>query len=260
MTRRRLDSELVRRGLLPTRSAAHEAIAAGEVLVRGLPASRPATLVAADDPLALAGDLPRWAGRGGRKLAGALEAFGVDPAGKHCLDVGASTGGFTDVLLRGGAAGVTAVDVGYGQLDGRLREDRRVTVHDRTNFRLADPATLGAPFDLVVADVSFISLRTLAPNLAACGRAGTEYLVLVKPQFEVGRERLGRRGVVDDPNLQRGAVVAVAAAFSGAALAPQAVCASPITGAAGNREFFLYAVLGSAPRLDAEAVDRVVAG
>jgi len=227
--------------------------------VAGFPAERPATLVDEQTALSLVGEGRQWASRGGIKLSGALEAFRLDPARRGCLDVGASTGGFTDVLLAGGAAGVAAVDVGYGQLDWRLRSDERVTVFDRTNFRTADPAALGAPFDLVVVDVSFISVRLLAANLAACGRPGTDYVVLVKPQFEVGRELVRRGGLVIDPARQAGAVAAVAEALAAAGIGPLGVCPSPIAGAAGNREFFLHGRHGAQPALESASIERAVA-
>jgi 23S rRNA (cytidine1920-2'-O)/16S rRNA (cytidine1409-2'-O)-methyltransferase len=151
------------------------------------------------------------------------------------------------------------VDVGYGQMDWRLRTDPRVSVFDRTNIRLADPAALGAPFDVVVADLSFISLRLAAPHLAACGRPGTEYVVLVKPQFEVGRGRVGRGGRVTDPDLHRSALLGVAAAFAAAGIGPRAACRSPITGATGNREFFLHAVHGAPAAWPPADLDSVVA-
>jgi 23S rRNA (cytidine1920-2'-O)/16S rRNA (cytidine1409-2'-O)-methyltransferase len=228
------------------------------VVVPGVSAPRPATLVEEHAGLSITTGGPLWASRGGLKLAGALDAFGVTAESRRCLDVGASTGGFTDVLLARGAVAVAAVDVGYGQLDWRLRSDPRVTVHDRVNFRLADPQALGAPFDLVVADVSFISLRLLAANLAACGRAATEYVVLVKPQFEVGRLQVGRGGLVADPALHRAALEGVAAACEAAGIGAAGVCASPITGATGNREFFLHAVWGEPPALAAGAIEEVV--
>ena len=227
-------------------------------MVGGVPEPRAATLVDEQTPVTVSTAGPQWASRGGRKLAGALQAFEVAVAGRRCLDVGASTGGFTDVLLASGAASVTAVDVGYGQMEWRLRSDPRVTVRDRTNFRLADPAALGAPFDLVVADVSFISLRLLAPNLAACGRAGTEYVVLVKPQFEVGRGQVSRGGLVTDPQLHRAALQGVVAALAAAGLGARRACASPITGATGNREFFLDAVHDAPLVLEAGSLDEVV--
>lgn len=248
----------MRRGLAPTRTAAQRVIAAGRVVVRGVPDPRPATLVDEQAAVAVADDGPRWASRGGLKLAGALESLGVDVAGRRCLDVGASTGGFTDVLLARGAEAVTAVDVGYGQLVWRLRSDPRVAVFDRTNFRLAEPAALGSPFDLVTADVSFISLRLLAPNLAACGRPGTEYVVLVKPQFEVGRSQVRRGGLVTDPQLHRSALQGVADAFAAAGLGTKGACPSPITGATGNREFFLHAGWGRALQPAMLSFDEVV--
>jgi len=245
--------------LLPSRAAAQRAIDEGRVLVAGLPASRAATLVDEQVPLSFVPEGAQWASRGGVKLAAALQAFGIDPAGGRCLDVGASTGGFTDVLLARGAAHVAAVDVGYGQLDWRLRSDPRVEVFDRTNFRTVDPASLGAPFDLVVMDVSFISIRLLAGKLAACGRPGTDYVVLVKPQFEVGRDHVTRGGLVTDPSRQADAVEGAARALTAAGIGPIGVCPSPITGATGNREFFLHGRHGAEPTVDRPACDRVVA-
>ena len=248
----------MRRGLLSTRSAAQRAIAEGRVLIGGMPATRPATLVDEQASLALAGDAPQWASRGGTKLAAALEAFSLHPGRRRCLDVGASTGGFTDVLLSRGAAEVAALDVGYGQLDWRLRSDPRVAVFDRTNFRTADLAALGAPFDLVTVDVSFISVRLLAANLAACGRPGTDYVVLVKPQFEVGREQVGRGGLVTDPSLWAAAVESIAHALAAAGIGPIGVCASPIPGATGNREFFLHGRHGARPAVGRPSIEAVV--
>lgn len=245
-TRRRLDAELVRRGLAGSRNEAQQLISVGGVTVGGKPMPRPATLVAPGDPIEItAGD--RWASRAGGKLAAAIAAFDVAVSGRKTLDVGASTGGFTDVLLANGAASVTAVDVGYGQLVWRLRTDPRVTVHDRTNFRTADLAALGAPFDLVVIDVSFISLTLLASGLARAGHHGTDYLLLIKPQFEVGREAVGAGGIVRDPSAHRGAIVAVAAALLAEGIAPRALMASPVRGTKGNLEFLLHGVAGGDP-------------
>jgi 23S rRNA (cytidine1920-2'-O)/16S rRNA (cytidine1409-2'-O)-methyltransferase len=249
---------LVRRGLVPSRALAQRAIAEGRVVVGSVPTPRPASLVDEQASLSLVDDGPHWASRGGIKLAAALDAFGVDPAGRRCLDVGASTGGFTDVLLARGAASVAAVDVGYGQLDWRLRSDPRVTAHDRTNFRTVAPGPRGAPFDLVTVDVSFISLSLLAPNLLACGQAGTDYVVLVKPQFEVGREYVGRGGLVVDPALHRAAVQRVVESFAAVGLGARAACPSPITGATGNREFFVHARPGDAATLELTAIAQVV--
>ncbi len=242
---------MVRRGLVGSRAAARRAIEDSRVTVAGVAQPRPASLVTAGTAVTVAGDDPTWAGRGGAKLAAALEAFAIDPAGRRCLDVGASTGGFTDVLLHGGAASVAAVDVGYGQLIWRLRTDPRVAVHDRTNFRHADPAVLGAPFDLVVVDVSFISVALLAANLAAAGHDTTDYVVLVKPQFEAGRGRVGKGGVVTDPAVHRETIADAAAALDRAGLGARGLIASPIQGAKGNREFLLHLRRGTPADLSA---------
>jgi len=222
-----------------------------------MPRPGPASLVDQTAPIRLVDAGPQWASRAGAKLVEALEVFAVDPTGRNCLDVGASTGGFTDVLLEHGAAAVVAVDVGYGQLLWRLRTDPRVTVHDRTNFRHADPVALGAPFDLVVVDVSFISVGLLADRLAAAGRSGADYVVLVKPQFEVGKASVGRGGLVTDPALHAGAMSDVAAALAAAGIGPIAVCRSPITGASGNNEFLLHGARGAAPALAPASIEEV---
>ena len=242
-TRRRLDAELVRRGLVTSRTEAQRLITVGGVTVAGRPSARAATLVAPDDPIVLATET-RWASRAGEKLAAGLAAFGIDPSGRTALDVGASTGGFTDVLLAAGATRVTAVDVGYGQMVWRLRTDPRVDVHDRTNFRTVDVASLGGPFDVVVVDVSFISVTLLAANLTRAGHPGTDYVVLVKPQFEVGREAVGSGGIVRDAAARERAVGAVAAALATAGIGPRSLIPSPIRGAKGNLEFLLHAVHG----------------
>ena len=197
--RTRLDRELVRRGLLPSREQALAAIAAGRVSVSGQQAIKPARGVAANEPIEILGDDPGYASRGAHKLAGALEAFAatrppLQVAGRRCLDAGASTGGFTDVLLREGVQSVVAVDVGYGQLIWRLQNDDRVRVIDRTNVRYLTPELIGGQVELVVADLSFISLRIVLPALTSCVVAEGDLVVLVKPQFEVGRELVGRGG------------------------------------------------------------------
>jgi 23S rRNA (cytidine1920-2'-O)/16S rRNA (cytidine1409-2'-O)-methyltransferase len=239
--RRRLDTEMVRRGLARSRSDATESIERGGVRVAGRPIVRPATLVAQDEPITVAGAPRRFVSRGGEKLDAALDAFGIDPAGRQALDAGASTGGFTDRLLQGGAARVVAVDVGYGQLDWRLREDDRVTVMERTNARDLHPAMLPYPADLVVADLSFISLVTVLPALARCTAPGADLVLLVKPQFEAGREDVGRTGVVSDPEVWTRAVRRVADACRREGLSVLGVTASPLPGPAGNVEFFLHA-------------------
>jgi 23S rRNA (cytidine1920-2'-O)/16S rRNA (cytidine1409-2'-O)-methyltransferase len=239
-TRARLDAELVRRGLARSRQQAAELIEQGMVAVRGVPAGKPATVVDRDTSVTVRATGERdWASRGAHKLIGALDAFAVDVAGLRCLDAGASTGGFTDVLLDRGAAEVVAADVGYGQLVWRLRSDERVHVHDRTNVRALEPAAIGGPVDLTVADLSFISLRTVLPALVACTADGGELLPMVKPQFEVGRERLGAGGVVRDPALRVAALTGVAAAARALGLVLRGAAASPLPGPSGNVEYFL---------------------
>jgi 23S rRNA (cytidine1920-2'-O)/16S rRNA (cytidine1409-2'-O)-methyltransferase len=247
----------VRRGLVPSRSAARRAIDEHRVAVGGIPHPGPATLVDPSAEVHLIEPGSPWVSRGGDKLAGALQTFALDVAGARALDVGASTGGFTDVLLAGGAASVTALDVGYGQIAWRLRTDPRVTVVDRTNFRHVDPSAIGSPFDVVVADVSFISLRLLVEQLRACGHGGTEYVLLVKPQFEVGRGEVGKGGVVGDPALHAAAIRSVADALTGVGLGSVDVVAAPITGEKGNQEFFLHARPGDT-RLTKRSVEEVV--
>lgn len=248
--RRRLDAELVRRGMVTSRAEAQRLIAVGGVSVGGHPTARPATLVAPDDPITMAAG-PEWASRGGEKLAAALRTFPVEVTGRRALDVGASTGGFTDVLLAAGAAVVVAVDVGYGQLLWRLRTDPRVVVHDRTNFRTVDVAGLGAPFGVVVVDVSFISVRLLAERLAEAGETGTDYVILIKPQFEAGRAAIGSGGIVRDPAAREAAALSVAAGLAAVGIGPLQAMRSPILGAKGNVEFLLHARRGEAAAPDA---------
>jgi 23S rRNA (cytidine1920-2'-O)/16S rRNA (cytidine1409-2'-O)-methyltransferase len=258
--RARLDAELVRRGLARSRGEAADLVAAGRVLVGGRVGAKPATVVAPDAPLQLVGPDAdaRYASRGAAKLLGALAAFGGPAvAGRRCLDAGASTGGFTDVLLREGAALVVAVDVGYGQLAWALRTDPRVQVLDRTNVRSLQPELIGGPADLTVADLSFISLRTVLPALAGCTRG--ELLLLVKPQFEAGPGAVGRGGVVRDPAVRAAAVRDVAGAAAGLGLGVRGATASPLLGPAGNVEIFLWLAPG-APPLDDLALRRAAAG
>lgn len=263
MTRRqRLDAELVRRGLARSRDQAVALITAGRVTVGGRPAAKAATQVETGAPIVVRDDTtdPGYASRGGHKLAGALDVLmprGLRVDGRRCLDAGASTGGFTDVLLRRGAAAVVAADVGYGQLAWRLQTDPRVTVHDRTNVRDLTPDTIGGPVDLTVADLSFIPLGLVLPALTACTRPDGDLLVMVKPQFEVGRERLGAGGVVRDPALRAEAVRSVAATAATLGHGTAGVVASPLPGPAGNVEYFLWLHPG-APPLDDAAVDTAV--
>lgn len=243
--RRRLDVELTRRRLAESREAAQRLIESGRVTVDGQRADKAARMVldsqavvVADDP----GD--DWASRGAHKLIGALAAFeplGLrPPTGRLCLDAGASTGGFTDVLLRRGAAQVTCVDVGYGQLIWRLRQDPRVTVVDRCNVRNLTPEDLPFAPDLVVADLSFISLRLVLPALVAVVQPDADLVLMVKPQFEVGRENLGRGGVVRDPALWDSAVAGVIDAAARLGWQERARAQSPLPGPAGNVEFFVW--------------------
>lgn len=240
--RMRLDAELVRRKICDSRERARDLIGAGRVIVNGVAATKPATQVEPTTSIALsASDEPDWASRGAHKLVGALEAFGdVTVTGARCLDAGASTGGFTDVLLSRGARRVEAVDVGYGQLVWRLRSDARVGVHDKTNVRSLTPDDIGGPVDLVVSDLSFISLALVLPALAACVRMGGELLPMVKPQFEVGKDRVGQGGVVRDPALRVEAVTEVARAAARLGLEPLGCVASPLPGPSGNVEYFLH--------------------
>ncbi len=255
--RARLDAELVRRGLARSREQAGELIAAGRVAVAGQRAAKSATQVARDAPITVqdSGD-PGYVSRGGHKLAGALRAFsGLVVAGRQCLDAGASTGGFTDVLLRAGAAHVVAADVGYGQLAWSLRTDPRVTVMDRVNVR-----TIGQVVpepDLVVADLSFISLTLVLPALVSCATPDADFVLLVKPQFEVGRDRVGAGGVVRDTTDRSAAVEKVSEAAAQLGLGVQGITASPLPGPAGNVEYFVWLRRG-APPLDAEQLQRAM--
>jgi 23S rRNA (cytidine1920-2'-O)/16S rRNA (cytidine1409-2'-O)-methyltransferase len=256
--RARLDAELVRRGLARSREQAGELVAAGLVAVAGRRAAKPATQVARDTPITVTDSGgPGYVSRGGYKLAGALEAFGgLVVAGRHCLDAGASTGGFTDVLLRAGAAHVVAADVGYGQLAWSLRTDPRVTVMDRVNVRTLEQVT-PVP-DLVVADLSFISLTLVLPALVACATPDADFVLLVKPQFEVGRGRVGPGGVVRDTTDRSAAVEKVCGAAAQLGLGVQGITASPLPGPAGNVEYFVWLRRG-APPLDPGQLRRVVA-
>jgi 23S rRNA (cytidine1920-2'-O)/16S rRNA (cytidine1409-2'-O)-methyltransferase len=238
--RRRLDVELVRRGLCESRARAVQAVEAGRVLVGGALATTPARRVDVSEPIAVTGPPPRFVSRGGDKLAAALDAFPVSVAGRRALDAGASTGGFTDCLLQAGASEVVAVDVGRGQLAWSLRSDPRVRVLDRVNVRGLEPDDVGGAVSLAVADLSFISLLTVAPALVRCTTADAELVLLVKPQFEAGRARVGKGGVVRDPAVHRQVLGSVASGLATAGLPVVGAIASPITGADGNREFLVY--------------------
>ena len=238
--RRRLDAELVRRGLVTSRTEAQVAVAAGLVTVGGLPATKPASLVSADEPLHMTAPPRRFVSRGGDKLQAALDRFGIDPTGRDCLDAGASTGGFTDCLLRAGAGRVVAVDVGYGQLAWELRTDPRVIVLERTNARSLDPGDLPFAPELVVGDLSFISLRAVLPALSRVAAVGADLVLLVKPQFEAGPDHVGRGGVVRDPLVWRRVLGEVADSCRVNGIGVAAVMVSPLVGPAGNVEFLLH--------------------
>jgi 23S rRNA (cytidine1920-2'-O)/16S rRNA (cytidine1409-2'-O)-methyltransferase len=258
--RNRLDAELVRRGLARSREQASDLVAQGRVRVRGTVAAKPAAMVDPADPVQVTdGGGPQWVSRGAFKLLGALDAFvpnGLRVAGRRCLDAGASTGGFTEVLLRSGAREVIAVDVGYGQLAWSLREDERVRVHERTNVRTITSDKIGGPVDLTVADLSFISLRLVLPALIGCTSADGDLVVMVKPQFEVGKDLVGAGGVVRDPVLRAQAVMDVAVAAQALGLGVAGVTISPLPGPSGNVEFFLWLRAG-APPVDPGVVNAV---
>jgi 23S rRNA (cytidine1920-2'-O)/16S rRNA (cytidine1409-2'-O)-methyltransferase len=241
----RLDQTLVERGLFDSREKARRAVMAGLVEVGGRRVDKPGTAVAADAAVQVLAPAEPFVSRGGRKLRAALDHWALDPAGWHCLDVGASTGGFTDCLLQAGAAHVTALDVGYGLLDAKLRADPRVTVIERANVRHLAPDAFAAPFDLVVVDVSFISLRTVAPAIVPHVAPGGWLLVLIKPQFEVGRAGVGKGGIVRDEALRAGVVAERARELAQLGLPLAGTFDSPVAGAEGNREAF---ALYSRPR------------
>jgi 23S rRNA (cytidine1920-2'-O)/16S rRNA (cytidine1409-2'-O)-methyltransferase len=241
-SRRRLDVELVRRGLASSRADAQAAVDAGRVTVGGAPALKVTRLVAADEPLELHGPGPRFVSRGGDKLDGALDAFALDVTGARVLDAGASTGGFTDCVLQRGAGHVVAVDVGHGQLHPRIRADARVDVRERCNVRHLGAGDLGEAFELVVADLSFISLRVVIDNLLALCRPGATLVLLVKPQFEAGKAEVGRgRGVVRDPAVQERVRDEIDALLRDRGASVVGWIESPLRGADGNVEWFVHA-------------------
>lgn len=254
MTRRRLDAELVRRNLARSREAARELIETGQVRVHGDIARKASTMVdTAAAVVVVDSDDPGYASRGAYKLVGALGAFGdIVVEGRRCLDAGASTGGFTDVLLRRGAREVIAVDVGYGQLIWRLRDDPRVTVLDRTNARHMTVAEIGGQVDLIVADLSFISLTLVLPALVGCAGPEADLLIMVKPQFEVGKQAVTHGGVVRDPQARIDSVHRVASVAYDLGWGTAGIVASPLPGPSGNVEYFCWL------RADASAPDRAL--
>ncbi|MCU1346829.1 MAG: hemolysin [Acidimicrobiia bacterium] len=236
---------MVRRGLVTSRTEAQDLIAAGRVLVAGASADKSSRMVAPAEPLTLLGPPARYVGRGGLKLEGALDHFAIDVEGLRVLDAGASTGGFSDCALQRGAREIVAVDVGHGQLHPKLRDDPRVQVLERVNVRHLTPADIGGPVDAVVADLSFISLVTVAPALLACVRPGGPLVLLVKPQFEAGRADVSRgRGVIRDPEVWARVQERVSGAYAERGAAIMGWMTSPIHGADGNVEFLLHAIAG----------------
>jgi 23S rRNA (cytidine1920-2'-O)/16S rRNA (cytidine1409-2'-O)-methyltransferase len=252
----RLDVWLAENGLAESREKAQALVMAGRVRVNGQPAGKPGTRVKEGAEVAVDPG-PAHVGRGALKLARALDVLAVDVRGRVAVDVGASTGGFTETLLARGATRVYAVDVGRGQLHERLRTDSRVVVLDRTNARSLSPRLIGEPCSLASLDVSFISATKILPALHSVLAADADVLVLVKPQFEVGRSQVGRGGIVKEPSLHRQAVRDVAEAAEAQGYAARGACASPITGAEGNREFFLHLVPGG-PALGREGIEVLV--
>lgn len=240
MSRERLDKALVRRGLEPSRDRAQERIAAGEVWVNGMPVSKAATMVDRGADIKVRGETLKYVSRGGLKLEQALRAFQVPTEAMRCIDVGASTGGFTDCLLQAGAKSVHAVDVGYGQLAWKLRDDARVTVMERTNIRHLTPEDIGELFDLAVIDCSFIGLDKVLPHVAPLVRTGGEVVALVKPQFEAGREGVGKGGVVRDQQVRETAIQRVkdGAKEQGFEVIGGVDCDTH--GPSGNIEYLLY--------------------
>ncbi len=256
----RLDQELVTRGLARSRSHAAQLIAAGRVMREGVVALKPSTPIRPADSLLVEERGEEYVSRAGTKLDGALRAFpAVDPAGRRCLDAGASTGGFTDVLLRRGAREVAAVDVGHGQLVQQLRDDPRVHVFEGMNVRHLDPSEIGGPVELTVADLSFISLRLVMDALAGATAAGGELLLMVKPQFEVGRSGLNRLGVVTSPDARRRAVGGVVRSALATGLLVAGIAQSGLPGQDGNVEYFVWIKVppgGLVPRIEGE-LDRL---
>lgn len=240
--RRRLDAELVRRDLATSSTQAQALVAAGRVLVGGAIAEKPGRQVDPGDAIELVADAPRFVSRGGEKLSAALERFGVRVAGQRVVDAGSSTGGFTDCVLQAGAAGVVAIDVGRNQLHEKMRADSRVAVHEQTNIRQVDPADVGGPGDVLVGDLSFISLRAVAESLLALTIEGGDLVLLVKPQFEASKAEADRgRGVIRDPDVWERTLNDVCTALHDRGAAIMGAMASPITGGDGNVEFLVHA-------------------
>ena len=262
MARRRLDAELVHRGLARSREHAQTLVEEGRVVLGGVVATKSATQVDASSSIVVreGDDGPDYVSRGAHKLIGALDAFGLSVEGRRALDAGASTGGFSDVLLRRGVSAVAAVDVGYGQLAWSVRSDPRVVVLDRTNVRDLVPELLPFVPDLVVADLSFISLALVLPALVGVVTPDADLVLMVKPQFEVGRGQVGAGGVVRDPALRSEAVRRIAAAASDLGLGVAGVVASPLPGPSGNVEYFLHLRRGAEPLDESDLASAIEEG
>jgi len=240
MAKERIDKLVLERGLADSRTKAQALIIAGQVLVREQRVDKPGQLVDPDADIRIKGETPRYAGRGGLKLEAALRELSIDPSGKYCLDVGASTGGFTDCLLQHGAARVWALDVGHNQLVWRLRQDPRVVVLEGVNARSLDPEQFPVRFDLATIDVSFISLTKILPALGSCLSGAADCIALIKPQFEVGKGEVGRGGIVTDPAKHRRVLNEIKDAAIRLGFSPTGLIESPIPGAEGNREFLMH--------------------
>ncbi len=240
MTRERIDKVLVERGLAESRTRAQALILAGQVLVREQRIDKPGQLIDPNDDIRIKGETPRYASRGGLKLEAALREFKITPEGRNCLDVGASTGGFTDCLLQHGAARVWAIDVGHNQIVWRLRQDPRVVVQEGVNARNLSPAQFPVRFDIATIDVSFISLTKILPAVRECLKEGADLIALIKPQFEVGKGEVGRGGIVTDPTKHQRVLDEIKRAALEVGLSPVGLIESPILGAEGNREFLMH--------------------
>lgn len=261
MTKQRLDVVLVRQGLFPSREKARAAIMAGQVEVAGCLVDKPGTPVPPDAPILIKGETCPYVSRGGLKLAKAIREFGLDLKGKVIADIGASTGGFTDCALQAGAAKVFAIDVGYGQLAWKLRQDPRVVVLERVNARYLSLADLQEPVDFVSVDVSFISLAKILPAVRGILKADGEIVALIKPQFEAGRDLVGKRGVVRDPQVHRDVIARVISEAEAGGLIAKGLSYSPVTGPEGNIEYLLWLGLipGSGDFAGPDTVKQVIA-
>lgn len=258
MPKERIDKVMVERGLAESRTRAQALILAGQVLVREQRIDKPGHLIDASAEIRIKGETLRYVGRGGLKLEAALGEFNINPQGKACLDVGASTGGFTDCLLQHGAARVWAIDVGHNQLAWRLRQDSRVVVVEGRNARTLSPEQFPVPFDIAAIDVSFISLTRILPEVRSCLKEGADCIALIKPQFEVGKGEVGRGGIVTEPSKHRRVMHDVIAAAELAGFGARGLIASPILGAEGNREFLVHLVSASAGSGSAPSIRQLI--